>query len=215
MPSKYSIAEQCWLKLYGGAPKTSSPVQAEDIILAVGQVCNTLLKAQHFDSMKIGENAPENLMIATYPKVQLTSFGGKKSKCNLPAMPVGLIRNMGVWQVSTTEFFDDLLIPMSSGQADLLDGQAIISTLLGQTGYEVDGRQITTTQDLTIDDPDAGLYFRLLITDVSKLSNYDTLPIPADFESIVIDTVYKSFLPVQPQVRINDNYSAVNQTQPQ
>lgn len=212
--TKYGLAEQISLKLYGGAPKNSSPVQMPDIILAVGQTCNILLKTQHFSDMTLGENAPQNLMIATYPKVTLTTFGGKRAKCTLPAMPVGLIRNMGVWQVSTSPYFDCLLIPIMSGQWDLLRGQSIISDLMGQTGYEIDGTQLTTTKDLTIDNID-GLYIRLLITDISTLSDYDPLPIPADMEGIVIDTVYKSFMPVQPPIRIVDNYAASPQTQPQ
>jgi hypothetical protein len=205
--TRYSIAEQVSLKLYGGAPKVSSPVQMSDIMLAVGQACNILLKTQHFASMTLGENAPENLMIATYPKVPLTTWGGKRARCTLPAMPVSLIRNLGVWQVSTSEFFECLLIPIMSGQFDLLRGQDVISDLLGQTGYEVDGMQLTTTKDLTIDNID-GLYIRLLITDISTLSDYAPLPIPADMEGLVIDTVYKSFAPIPSPVRLVDNYAA-------
>lgn len=211
MATKYSLAEQVSLKLYGGAPKNSSPVQMDDLILSVGQVCNTLLKAQHFTDMSLGENAPPNLMIATYPKVTLTSFGGKRAKCTLPAMPVHLIRNMGVWQVSTSEFFDCLLIPLMSGQFDLLRGQSVISDLMGQVGYEIDGMQLTTTQDLTINNI-TGLYIRLLITDISTFSDFAPLPLPADLESVVVDTVYKSFLPVQAPVRVVDNYAANPQT---
>lgn len=211
MASKYSIAEQISLKLYGGSPKVSSPVQMPDIILAVGQMCNTMLKVQHFEKLKLGENAPENLMIGTYPKATLTSFGGKKSICTLPAIPVGLIRNQGVWQVSKTAYFDCLLIPLMSGEADLLRGQSLISELMGQCGYEVVGNQLITTQDLTIDNID-GLYIRLLITDISTLSDYAPLPIPADMEAQIVNEVYKSFMPTQPPVRIVDNYSANPQT---
>lgn len=207
MATRYSLAEQVSLKLYGGSPKVSSPVQLSDIMLAVGQACNTLLKAQHFASMTLGENAPENLMIASYPKVTLTSWGGKRSRCTLPAMPVGLIRNQGVWQVSTSEFFECLLIPIMSGQFDLLRGQDIISDLMGQVGYEIDGMQLTTTRDLTIDNI-TGLYIRLLITDISTLSDYAPLPLPADLEGVVVDTVYKLFAPVPPPVRLVDAYAA-------
>ncbi len=213
MATRYSLAEQVWLKLYGGAPKNSSPVQAEDIMLAVGQQANFMLKAQHFSDMALGENAPSNLMIATYPKVTLTSYGGKRAKCTLPAMPVQLIRNMGIWQVSTSEFFDCLLIPIMSGQFDLLRGQSIISDLMGQCGYEIDGMQLTTTKDLTIDNV-TGLYIKLLVTDISTLSDYAPLPIPADMEGVIIDAVYKSFLPVQAPVRVVDAYAANPQNQP-
>ena len=212
MATKYSLAEQISLKLYGGAPKTSSPVQMQDIILAVGQMCNALLKVEHFDALKLGENAPPNLMIATYPRVTVTTFGGKKAKCTLPAIPVGLIRNLGVWEVSLTESFDCLLIPMMAGQADLLRGQPIISDLLGQNSYELYGRELVITPDITINN-NTGVYIRLLITDITTLGNYDPLPVPADMEATIVKLVYENFAPTPAPVRIVDNFAANPQTQ--
>jgi len=207
MATRYSIAEQVSLKLYGGSPKVSSPVQMEDIMSAVGQECNTLLKAQHFTDMSLGENAPPNLMLMTYPKVTLTTYGGKRAKCTLPAVPVHLIRNQGIWMVSISEFFDCLLIPVMSGQWDLLRGQEIISDLMGQAGYEVNGLDIITTKDLTIDNVD-GLYFRLLVTDIAMLSDFSLLPLPADLESVVINNLYQKFAPTPTPVRVVDAYAA-------
>jgi hypothetical protein len=208
--TKYSAAEQVLLKLYGRPVKPSDPVQTPDAILAVGQMANYMLKGQHFEAMGMGENSPSNLMIATYPKQPLVTFGGKKSKCILPAMPAALKRNIGVWEVSTKEDFSCLLIPMGAGQADLLKSADVISDLLGQTGYEIYGRDLITTKDLTIENID-GLYMRLLVVDIMSLSDYDPLPLPADMEFQLVQQVYQSFLPVQQQSRVVDNYSTENQ----
>ena len=212
MASKYLLAEQVLLKIYGRAPKSSDAIQIQDVILAVGQMANVLLRAQHLTDMNLGENQPENLMIAEYPKAPLTTYGGKKSVATLPTMPVRLIRNMGVWQVSTDEFFSCLGIPMGSGQMDLLRGQDIISDLFGQWGYELNGNKIITTRDLTIDGT-TGLYFRLLVSDVMSLSDYEPMPIPADYEAQIVQAVYQSFMPATQPVKTVDQYSQSPQPQ--
>lgn len=206
MATIYSISEQVSLKLYGGSPKPNSAVQLPDIKLAVAQKLNELLKVQHFYSMQLGENQPENLMIATYPPITLTTFGSK-CKGTLPAVPVGLIRNMGIWEASLSEDFSTLLIPFGAGQADLLRGQSLISDLFGQVGYELYGKQIVLTKDVTIDEQ-TSLYLRLIISDISTLTDFDVLPIPADMESTVVMQVWQSFASTLSPVKVVDNYAA-------
>lgn len=205
MSTKRSIAEQVLYKIYGRASKSSDAIQLPDVIIAVGQMANALLRVQHLADMNLGENQPENLMIAEYPKVPLTTYGGKKSTATLPATPVRLIRNMGVWMVSTDEFFNCIGIPMGSGQMDLLRGQNMISDLMGQWGYEINGRKVITTRDLTIDGTD-GLYFRLLISDIAFLSEDEPMPVPADYEAEIVQSVYQSFMPSAQPVRTVDPY---------
>ena len=148
MTTKYKIAEQVLFKLYGGAIDISNPVQPQDVIEAVNQEVNVLLKTQHFSvTLPAGDTIPENLMIATYNDVAVTSFGGKKAKALLPAMPIALPRNMGVFEVSDDEYFSNLFIPLLAGQANLVSSQPMISTLLGQTGYEVYGNAIDQTAE--------------------------------------------------------------------
>jgi hypothetical protein len=209
MATRYSIAEQVLLKIYGRSPKPSDPIQWQppDVILAVGQAANGMLRMQHFEALKMGDYQPSNLVIATYPKQPLATFGGRKSKCTLPAMPANLIRNMGIYEVSTKEDFSCLLIPLGAGQADLLRSADVISDIMGQAGYENYGRDIITTRDLTIDNID-GLYFRLVVTDVTALGDYDPLPIPSSMEFDLIQQVYQSFVPAPPADRKVDAYAA-------
>lgn len=206
MATKKSIAEQILLKIYGRASTGSDAIQLPEVILAVGQLANSLLKAQHFDTLKMGENAPENLSILEYPKQPLVSYGGKKAKCLLPAIPVSLIRQQGIWQVSTDEFFNCIGIPAQSGQGALIQAGAIISVEMGQWYYEPNGSSIIVTPDLTIDGID-GLYFRLIGVSIDSLEDYAPLPLPADLEAQLISQVYQSFAPT-PVDKVVDNYSA-------
>ena len=205
MTTKYKIAEQVLFKLYGGAIDISNPVQPQDVIEAVNQEVNVLLKTQHFSvTLPAGDTIPENLMIATYDNVAVTSFGGKKAKALLPAMPVALPRNMGVFEVSDDEYFSNLFIPLLAGQANLVSSQPMISTLLGQTGYEVYGNAIIFTNDITVGGTEK-VYIRLVILDISKYSDYDMLPIPSDYEGLIVDNLFKKFAPVQIAEKIVDS----------
>lgn len=211
--SKRRLSEQIILKLYGRPSVGADPVQPQDVILAIGQVANTLLKAQGFDTLKTGENAPENLSIMEYPKQPLVSYGGKKAKCQLPAIPVSLIRQQGIWQVSTDEFFNCIGIPAQSGQGALINAEAIISTEMGQWYYEPNGSSIIVTPDLTIDGID-GLYFRLIGVDIDSLSDYAPLPLPADMEAQLISQVYQQFAPPTAPDKAVDNYRSIPQPPP-
>lgn len=205
MTTKYKIAEQVLLKLYGGAIDISNPVQIQDVIEAVNQEVNTMLKMQHLSvTLPAGQTIPENLMVATYDNVAVTSFGGKKAKAILPAMPISLPRNMGVYEVSDDEYFSNLFIPLQAGQANLVSSQPMISTLLGQTGYEVYGNSLIFTTDITVGGTEK-VYIRLIILDISKYEDYDMLPIPSDYEGVIVDTLFKKFAPVQIAEKIVDS----------
>lgn len=207
MATKHSLAEQVLLKIYGRPSKPSDPIQAPDVILAVGQMANMLLKAQYYETMNTGERVMNSLVIAEYPKQPLKSYGGRKSICKLPAMPVNLPRNQGVWLVATDEYFSCIGIPMGSGQSDLLKSVDVISGLMGQWGFEVSGMNVITTKDLTIDGTD-GLYFRLIVSDIATLGDYDPMPLTADMEAQLVQQVYQSFVPPPPVDRTVDNYSS-------
>lgn len=193
-PTKFFLMEQVRYKLKAGYPNVLNVVQKEDIMAVVGQKINSILKLQYFtETLALGDSIPNNLMIATYEDVPIETYGGKKCIATLPAMPVALPRNMGVYMVSKDDDFDCLFIPLQAGQANLLKGQRLINNLLGQVGYEVFGNKIVMTQDLTIDNV-SSINMRLLITDVEDYDEYTPLPIPADYATTIIDEVYKSFL---------------------
>lgn len=210
--SKYFISEQIRYKLAANYPNVLEVVQMPDIIAAVGQMVNHMLKLQYLtDTLAVGDSIPNNLMIATYEDVPIETYGGKKCIATLPAIPVSLPRNMGVYMVSKDEDFDCLFIPLQAGQANLLKGQRMINNLLDQVGYELFGDKIVMTQDLTIDNV-ASINMRLLITDITDYDEYTPLPIPADYATTIIDEVYKSFLPTE-QAAMNKQEMTKNTNQ--
>lgn len=197
MPSRYFLQEQVRYKLSAGFPAVSDVVQEEDIIAAIGQKINQLLKLQHLSEvLPSGDTIPQNLMIATYNDIPITTFNGKRCEATLPVQPVGLIRNMGVYLVDRYDDFRNPFIPLQSGQAALLKGQPMINDLLNQVGYEPVGNKVRMTKDLTIDNVSV-IHMQLLVMDIDSYDDYTNLPIPADWGWQIIDEVYKSFIPVE------------------
>lgn len=205
MATKYSIAEQVQLRLQGGYPETAANVQIDDIIPAVGQKLNSLLRLQFFQTtLPSGETIPDGLMIATYDKVAVTGTG-KRATAVLPTFPIILPRNMGIYEVSCKEDFSDLYIPIQPGQTYLLQGQPLISDLLDQVGFEVYGNKLIFSKDITLDDV-KHIYIKMVVVDVSRLTDYELLPMPADMEDMVVNALFKDFAPVGVNDSGVDNY---------
>lgn len=194
--------------------KTTDAVQPEDVIEALSQIINTQFKTQHFSvTLAAGETIPDGIVLADY-SASVVTFGGKKSKCTLPVMPVSLPRNMGVFAVSPNEDFSAPYIPLQAGQDELLKGQPLISDLLGQYGYMVKGRDIIITPDVTINNV-TKLYLRLVVFDISVYEDFDPLPIPSDSETTIVDELVQRFAPITGKAKFSDFISpnAVNAQQ--
>jgi len=133
--SKRKLAEQVLYRLYGGVNTSSSPVQIEDVYEAINQKINALIKAEVFSvTLASGDTIPEGLMTATYENIPVVPYG-KRSKAILPAMPVRLPRNMGVFEI-----WNDTI-------SDGFDTEMPVNYLLTEDRIDItteDGKIITT-----------------------------------------------------------------------
>lgn len=194
MRSKKYIAEQALYRLKGDYPETASNIDERDLFAAIEDIINATYKTQHFtQTMAGGETIPDGLIIATYEGIEIKPYGCKRAIAALPVMPVSLPRNMGILEASLFEDFSSLLIPLQPGQFHLLQSQGVLSTLLDQVGYEPYGSNIILTKDVT--DDYTSLYLRLVVSDVSKLSVYEPLPIPSDAVGGIVEQLVRMFAP--------------------
>ena len=116
--TKYLMAEQILTRLAGGYRDSNQPVQMEDVVKAIEQVVNATFQMQYYSAtLPTGETIPDNLMVAFYENIPVTSFG-EKAKATLPVMPISLPRNMGVYRV--TDENDNDYIPVPLGQGALI-----------------------------------------------------------------------------------------------
>lgn len=213
MATKISISRQIQLRIsQSGKTEAAAAVQLPDIVFAVGQKINQLLQSQYFNVvLPSGETVPDGLIIATYNNISVVKFGSK-SKCKLPVMPVMLPKNIGIFQVSDKEDFSNLFIPMLPGEQFLLQSQDVISDLMGQYGYEPIGAELVFNKNL-LDNKIEEVFIRLIVSDVSMLGDYEMLPIPADYESIIVEDLFKQFVGIQNSDDAVDSFITKNKTQ--
>jgi len=193
MPTtKYKIAEQVVRLLNGGEIPVASKVKIREVMLAVAQVVNKMLKMEYLNvNIPSAELIPNGASIATYEGIEVEQYG-TRSKSTIPAMPLKLPRGIGIYQIFDPANMDCPFIPLEMGQWGLLQSQPLINDLLGQVGYEWYGTDVVFTRDLTQPDP-IELTFRLVVLDMSQYSDFDIIPVPADMEADVIQEVYKLF----------------------
>lgn len=206
--TKYKIAEQVILNLKGGNIKAAASVEVDEVMEYAGQVLNTLFKQEHLSvNMALGETIPEGVMLATYENVPVEKYGNV-TRATLPATPISLPRNMGIFHVARqtdiNEEFDCGFIPIQSGQMQLIKGERLISDLLGQVGYTPKGMTLIFTKDLLAEDPATTLTMDLAVMDINLYDDYDVLPIPADMEVKVIQECFNFFAAQQPGTNIVD-----------
>jgi hypothetical protein len=207
MRSKKYIADQVLYRLKGEYPETASNIDPRDLFAATENLINTNIKAQHFTgTMAAGETIPDGLILATYEDIPIVPYGSKRAKASLPVMPVSLPRNMGIAEVSTDADFICLLIPLQPGQNHLLQTQGSLSNLMNQVAYEPYGTDLILTKDVTAENR-TKLYVRLVVSDVSRMSEYEPLPLPADMVSIIIEQLIKQFAPTPIETKAADIYT--------
>lgn len=204
MTTKKKIAEQI-LRLVKGNPTASSRVQEGEVKLLVEQVANSLLKAEYFQvNVPQGDTIPPNCMVFTYESVPVSVYKTTLSKATLPAIPINLPKNMGVLHVSKTDDINSPFIPIPTSTYGIIKPQALLGDLSGLIGYEVVGKDLVFTKNLVGLGVNA-VYIRLVGADLSQLSDYDLLPLSADLEATVVDTVYKMLVTVPQTDRVVDS----------
>ena len=94
----------------------------------------------------------------------------------------------------------------------MLGQEFLANTLLGQICYEIAGRNVTFSQDITLLKMDT-VNMDLMVFDMSKYSETDILPLPSDMEQQLLDDLYKMFAPIQAEPATVSNYPVISQKQ--
>jgi hypothetical protein len=206
--TKYLLAEQVQTRLAGGFRDANQPVQTEDIIKAIEQIINSMFQMQYYSAtLPTGETIPDNLMIAFYENIPVTTYGDK-SQAELPIIPISLPRNMGVYRV--TNINDNDFIPVPLGQGALLKADKLLNDLMGNVWFEIRKNIVIFSKDiLLLGISEVNMY--LIVMDISLYSNTDPLPIPASMEEEIVEKAFAKFVTVTPETGIVNNYSSATQ----
>lgn len=214
--TKRVLSDQILYVLKGSWPDVAQSVQKEDVFKRIEQVINAMFSLQQFSmNLPSGETIPNNLALATYQDVAIVPFYSGKAKSTLPVMPVTLPRNAGINEIrpvistASDRILGNPMIPLQAGQFYLLQADKLLNDLMGQIGYEVNGRTIIYQIDilaLGITKVD----MKLLVFDMSQYGETDILPLPSEMEDSVIKEVLQFFAPVQSEPSLVSNYPTPN-----
>lgn len=201
MATIFSIVESVRSLQEGGDPPNASKFEFNEVKIAVVQVINSMIKSQHLtEEMAGGEAIPDGTVLAEYDNVAVESYKGV-SRATLPAMPVKMNYEIGVFHVSKTDDIINGFIPFQAGQLQMISEEPLISDILGQIGYEVRGKYLVFNKDITTNDSENAInevYMLLAVKDVSLYSDWEMLPITSDMESSVIQGTFEYLSNQQP-----------------
>ena len=211
--TKYIIAEQVLMRLYGGRPDTSDAVQPEDIYKAIEQKVNSLFKLHHLDTtLPSGETIPDSAMLATYTGNTVTAMDNGKSYASLPITPISLPKNLGIFLVYDPKTPDNPFIPVQRGQGALLKVDSLLNDLIGNISYEPINNKIIFSKDLTKFGVTT-VTMELGVFDMSKYTDTDPLPIPANEEERIVNELLAQFAPTTSETGDVNEYTAFGQNQ--
>lgn len=120
-----------------------------------------------------------------------TNIDYRKGEFTLPAMPLTLPMGKGIFRIYDPKNRFSSFIPLTAGGFDLVNSishtglNTMVDGLNCYEWYSYD----KVLLNKSIDELPDTLRVQLVVTDVDKLGDTDLLPIPADYENIVINAV--------------------------
>lgn len=197
--TKNKIAEQIE-RIYSRFIDKNNPsdvLDRREVVLLVEQAINSLLKVQVSETFKIGLYEVPLCNLIEYTATVTSDSSNSRAYINLPAIPLNLPMNMGVWSIAASGSAIEPYIPIPS-QDVLVFGTIAsgtnLSYLEGQVGYYQQGKKVYFTKDITTvaNGSITSVVVNLLVTDFSQLSGTDLLPISPEIESLVMQSVLQT-----------------------
>lgn len=204
--TKRKIIESILRTLKGGDVRSSSQITAKDVEYALNRAISSLLKMEVMNvSMPFGSYIPTHHMLATYEGITVTDISDCRSKATLPATPIALPMNVGIFRVHSTNC-PDPFVPLEPGMLSVAQGVAHsrLKAMLGEeiVAYEPAGRQLTFNRTA---DELGTLTIQLLVTDIESIDEDAELPLPPDLENAAVTIVLQQFAQWRPHDNTNDN----------
>lgn len=152
------------------------------VVDAIHTILGSKLAAQ---SAKGFVDIPEAL-IATYENISVDNASSVYT-CTLPAQPIAATGDMGIYEVFGTDELNPY-IPIPKQIMKVMQGTdlAVLESKIGY--FRSSNDKIRFTADPTV----TTVTMRLIINDISKYSDTDILPLPADYNLGVIELVLKT-----------------------
>ena len=177
-------------------------LDSREVKYLVEQAMNKILKAQTFERFTDGYvDIPRSNLINYINQEVISDLDNNRAYIELPAIPLSLPMDMGIWQVTNARGAAQTpYIPISSQDWQVMGvqfsgdgrqtGGITTSYLEGQTGYYLEGRRVYFTKDIKTVDSVTHVNVVLLVADLSQLTDNELLPLNPETESMVIEEVF-------------------------
>lgn len=195
--TKRMITEEIRRVAMGGFLSDRDRVRDGEIMLAVNEVTNKILKVQALDTaFNIeGGNNISGLVMATYDGITVSrglNYGKIKTvTAVLPTTPYLLPDSMGIWSLypdgnPLEEFYP---IPIGMVSAWIQDDR--VSNLISNT-YTQSGNKVIIFSDLFgVNNPQVSM--TLCVLDINGLGDNDPLPVPPEYLADIVDGVLERY----------------------
>lgn len=184
-------------RVEGGKTSSDRSITRQQAFHAIIKATNEALKVDVVQHLKVGEVHVSNAMIALYEDVALADNPDTgRAELTLPATPMSLTHDIGVWKVYSKSDPDNPYIPIPSGFAFAAYGvshNSMAAVLGSLTCYEVSGNILRFNKSVAEIGNQANV--ELLIVDIATLSPFSTMPIPPEMEGAVLNRAVQLLLP--------------------
>lgn len=192
MTTKNILAEQIQ-RLYArfiDKDNVSDVIDLREVKLLLVQSINKVLKLQVSESFKAGQVDVPKCSLLEYTCAVTSDSGNNRSYITLPAIPLTLPLDMGIWSIAASSAAMIPYIPLPAQDVIVFQGTNV-SALEQQIGYYVQGKRVYFTKDITLsaNGSISSVIVNLLVSDFSKIGDTDLLPISPEVESAVIEDV--------------------------
>jgi hypothetical protein len=192
MTTKNILAEQIQ-RLYArfiDKDNVSDVIDLREVKLLLVQSINKILKLQVAESFKAGQVDVPKCNLLEYTCAVTSDSGNNRSYITLPAIPLTLPLDMGIWSIAASNAALTPYIPIPAQDIIVFQGTNV-SALEQQVGYYVQGKKIYFTKDITLSANGSitSVIVNLLVSDFNQIGDNDLLPISPEVEAVVIEDV--------------------------
>lgn len=195
MTTKNILAEQIQ-RLYARFLDKDNPsdvIDLREVKLLINQSINKVLKLQVADSFKAGMVDIPKCNLLEYTCSVTAETGNNRSYITLPAIPLTLPMDMGIWSIAAATGAMTPYIPIPAQDVLVFQG-ANLSYLEGKIGYYLQGKKVYFTKNITLtaNGTVTSVVANLLVSDFSVITDTEALPISPEVESAIIDDVLQT-----------------------
>lgn len=199
MITKYKLAEQIQ-RIYARFLDRDNPsdvIDIREVKLVLEQSINKVLKLQVAESFKAGFVDIPRCNLIQYTCTVTSDSDNARAYIDLPAIPLTLPLDMGVWSIASATGALTPYIPIPAQDVLVFGTIATgnnVSYLEGQVGYYVQGKRVYFTKDITqvANGNITSVVTNLVVSDFDKFTDNELLPISPEVVTAVINDVLET-----------------------